>query len=132
MGMNSIKFNEEKSQSWVLALEALGIGIFLGYQASHAGAADAAAFAIGVGSAIAFYALLVLVNLVFWAWTLTLAAIGGYYMHAWLINSAVDSGWSLVWTAITFLLIVGLHMKSRVHSYAEDLGPRVTRVKSRS
>jgi hypothetical protein len=130
--MNSVKFNEEKSQSWVLGLEALAMGVFLGYQASNAGAADAAAFAVGVGSAIAIYALLVLVSPAFWAWTLALAGAAAYYVHAWLMQSAVEKGWALVWTAVTFLLIVGLHMKSRVHSYAEDFGPRVTRIKSRN
>jgi hypothetical protein len=132
MGMNSVKFNEEKSQSWVLALEALAVGIFLGYQASNSGVADAGAFAIGVGSAIAFYALLVLVNIVFWIWTLALAGIASFYVHAWLIAEGVERGWSLVWTVFTCLVIVGLHMKSRVHSYAEDFGPRVTRVRSRN
>lgn len=132
MAMNSVKFNEEKSQSWVLALESIAVGIFLGYQASRGGVSDAGAFAIGVGSALAVYALLVLVNFVFWTWTLALAGIAAVYMHGWLIQEGVDKGWSLVWTAATGLFVVAVHMKSRVHSYAEDFGRRVTRVRSRN
>ena len=66
MSMNSVKFNEEKSQSWVIAVEALIVGAFVGYQASNAGATSAAAFAVGLGAAMAVYTAIVLVAAAFW------------------------------------------------------------------
>lgn len=126
--MGAVKINEEKSQSWVIAIEAIIIGIIVGYNVSNAGTHGAVSLVIGIIATVLTYSLIVYVNPIFWLWTLSLALFSGYYIFDFLVRTEVDKGWSLFWSIVSTLAVVGIHVKSRAHNQAENSAKKITKL----
>jgi hypothetical protein len=75
---NAIRINEEKSQSWVIAIEALILGCIIPYDINQAGAHGALSLVLGLAATSLIYFLTVYVSVIFWIWTLGLASVSGY------------------------------------------------------
>jgi hypothetical protein len=126
--MGAVKINEEKSQSWVIAIEAIVIGIIVGYNVSNAGVHGAVSLVIGIIVTGLTYSLIVYVNPIFWLWTLGLALFSGYYIFDYLVRTDVDKGWSLFWSVASVLAVIGIHVKSRAHNQAENSAKKITKL----
>jgi hypothetical protein len=126
--VNAVRVDEEKSQSWVIAVEALILGAVAGYHIHNSGAHPALSIVLGIAATALVYFLIVYVSVIFWIWTLGLAAFSSYYIYNSLVEDT-DKGWSLLWAAVVALIIIGIHAKSRLHNQVENTPNRITKLK---
>lgn len=125
----AVRFNTEKSQSWIIGIESLLVGVVIGFLCWRPDVHGAVAIGAGFAAFIIMYVLLLCVPLVFWLWTFMLSALAGGIAGVVVYNSmGQDMGWSIAAGIVAALMVIGLHLTSRRHARAEATPNQVTRI----
>ena len=102
---------------YFLALEALFVGYIAGFSLHRTfpEVHGALVLTLGIVTCIVFLVLIIKSATIFWLWTAGLAGGVGYN----ILHAARDIGWGLFWAILTALIIVSLHVYSRIIMTAE-------------
>ncbi|NRA57745.1 MAG: hypothetical protein HRU13_06470 [Phycisphaerales bacterium] len=125
----AIRFNTEKSQSWIIGTETLLVGGAVGFLCYNAEMHPAVSIGAGIATMLILFTLLLHVSWIFWLWTFVLSAAAA--IAAGLITHGVsdqDMGWAAAAALVAGLIVISVHVTSRRHARAEATPNKVTRL----
>jgi heme/copper-type cytochrome/quinol oxidase subunit 2 len=126
---SAIRFNTEKSQSWIIAIETFLVGVLVGVLCWRAALHPAVSIGAGLATAIVMSLLLLHVPLVFWLWTFLLSGSAAAASGAIVYNTmGEDTTWSMAAALVAALMVISVHVTSRRHARAEATPNKITRI----